>query len=72
MRRVAHADTSKGARLADLPVPTLLIVEDEPSIAHALARLFAREGYRLSGGARGQWPRGVGGLPAAGVHPHFV
>jgi CheY-like chemotaxis protein len=54
MRLVAHADTSHGARVADPPVLTLLIVEDEPSIAHALARLFAREGYQVELAGNGQ------------------
>jgi CheY-like chemotaxis protein len=54
MRRGAHADTSHGARVADPPVLTLLIVEDEPSIAHALTRLFAREGYQVELAGNGQ------------------
>ena len=54
MRLIEHADTSNGTCLADPPVPTMLIVEDEPSIVHALARLFAREGYQVELAGNGQ------------------
>ena len=54
MRLIEHADTSNGTRLADLPVATMLIVEDEPSIAQALARLCTRDGYQVELAGNGQ------------------
>jgi CheY-like chemotaxis protein len=36
------------------PPPTILIVEDEPSIASALTRLFTRDGYQTEVARNGQ------------------
>ena len=54
MRPVEPPDTSRGAHLAGPPGPTMLIVEDESSIARALARLLAHEGYQVELVANGQ------------------
>ena len=39
---------------AELPVRTLLLVDDEPNILSALRRLFHREGYRILTAERGR------------------
>jgi CheY-like chemotaxis protein len=54
MRPVEPPDTSRGAHLAGPPGPTMLIVEDESSIARALVRLLAHEAYQVELVANGQ------------------
>ena len=36
------------------PAPTILVVDDEPALTRALARLLARDGYQVAVAANGQ------------------